>query len=357
MKKVQSICGKILLVCVVLLLTGCGDKTPKEPFVLTEENSMEITLVNASDYPAKEFSVELEERDEWFDLLQDLGRNMEPGEVLTTRMPRVDGNIYCFSAWADEEVVGSTCCLIAEYQQYVPEGGVIVMPPEVLLNIQTIYEPGTDLETAKQTTLAQCQAVYDAKLEAQRAEEEAAEKAAEEEAKRREEERRREEEAQRLEEEKRLEKEKWERLANLSQEEADEAVKTLGYDSIEEMRTKRHSNLTATAYERESQDAFCQLYGYWYPNGDRNSLIYIAMTDEKLIWYQFDPEQGDVERGSIRLIASSGGAYKCTFTLGDGNKFTVECTSLFHELSRGTLTFKDCTKDYCDDAEYYYSKR
>ena len=212
MKKVRSICVKVLLVCVVLLLTGCAlKKTPLEPLVLTEENSMEITLVNASDYPAKEFSVNLEERDEWFDLLQDLGRNMEPGEVLTTRMPRVDGNIYSFNAWADEEVVGSTCCLIAEYQQYVPEGGVIVMPPEVLLNIQTIYEPGTDLETTKQTTLAQCQAVYDAKLEAQRAEEEAAEKAAEEEAKRLEEERRREEEAQRLEEEKRLEKEKWER--------------------------------------------------------------------------------------------------------------------------------------------------
>lgn len=160
MKKIRNICGKLLLLSlctVLLLLTGCGrKKTPLEPLVLTEENSMEITLVNASDYPAKEFSVELEERDEWFDLLQDLGRNMKPGEVLTTRIPRVDGSIYSFSAWADEEAAGSTRCLIAEYQQYVPEGGIIVMPPEVLLNIQTIFEPGTDLETAKETTLAQC---------------------------------------------------------------------------------------------------------------------------------------------------------------------------------------------------------
>ena len=74
------------------------------------------------------------------------------------------------------------------------------------------------------------------------------------------------------------------------------------------------------------------------------------------MWYQFDPEQGDVELGKLRLAASSGGVYKCTFTLGDGNKFTVECTSLFQALSEGTLTFEDCTKEYCDNVEYYYSK-
>ena len=355
MKKIRNICGKLLLLSlctVLLLLTGCGrKKTPLEPLVLTEENSMEITLVNASDYPAKEFSVELEERDEWFDLLQDLGRNMKPGEVLTTRIPRVDGSIYSFSAWADEEAAGSTRCLIAEYQQYVPEGGIIVMPPEVLLNIQTIYEPGTDLETAKQTTLAQCQAIYDAKLEAERAEEEAARIAAEEEAKRQE------EEAKRLEEEKRLEQEKWERLDNLTQEEADEAVKLLGYDSLAAMRTKRNSDITVTYYEREEQSAFYELYGYWYPNGDRNSLKYIAMTDETFIWYQFDPEQGDVERGRMRILSSSGGAFQCTFTLGDGNKFTVKRTSLLHSLNQGTFTFEDCTKKYSEDAEYSYSKR
>ena len=146
-------------------------------------------------------------------------------------------------------------------------------------------------------------------------------------------------------------------MENLTQEEANEAVKSLGYDSLENMRTNKHRNLTADADQREEQAAFCDLYGYWYPNGDRNSLTYFAITDEEFMWYQFDPEQGDVELGKMRILASSGGVYKCTFTLGDGNKFTVECTSLFHELSRGTLTFKDCTKDYCDDAEYYYSKR
>ena len=45
------------------------------------------------------------------------------------------------------------------------------------------------------------------------------------------------------------------------------------------------------------------------------------------------------------------------FTLADGNKFTVERTSVFHELSQGTLTFEDCTKEYSDNVEYYYSKR
>ena len=30
---------------------------------------------------------------------------------------------------------------------------------------------------------------------------------------------------------------------------------------------------------------------------------------------------------------------------------------MFHELSQGTLTFEDCTKEYSDNVEYYYSKR
>lgn len=32
-----------------------------------------------------------------------------------------------------------------------------------------------------------------------------------------------------------------------------------------------------------------------------------------------------------------------------------DVTSLLQELSEDTLTFEDCTKQYCDNVEYYYS--
>lgn len=353
MKNVRNICGKILLLSlctVLLLLTGCSAREKK--FVLTDENSIEITLVNASDYPARTFKVFLVETQEKFEALQELGRNLEPGEILTIRIPKEENNCYGFESWADEAAAGCNLCLYYATGKYILDGGIIVLPPiNYCDEIQTIFGAGTDLETAKETTLAQCQAVHEEKLEAQRAEEEAARIAAEE-AKRQEEEAKRQEE-----EAKRQEEEKWERLENLTQEEADEAVKLLGYDSIEKMRTKRNSVITVSIHEQETQSAFYELYGYWYPNGDRNSLTYIAMTDEMFIWYQFDPEQGDVERGKLRILSSSGGAFQCTFTLSDNNKFTVKRTSLLHTLSQGTFTFENCTKKYSEDAEYYYSKR
>ena len=55
----------------------------------------------------------------------------------------------------------------------------------------------------------------------------------------------------------------------------------MGYDFLADMRTKRNPNIIADEYEREWQSAFYELYGYWYPNGGRNSLIYIAITNEE----------------------------------------------------------------------------
>ena len=179
----------------------------------------------------------------------------------------------------------------------------------------------------KETTFAQYQAACEAELEA--------EKAAEEE-------------------------EKWEQLAELSQEEIDEAVKLLGYDSLVDMRTKKNPDISfndyGDEYEREKHSAFYELYGYWYPNGDRNSLTYIGISNQEFLWYPFTPEQGDVQMGKMRLLASSGGTYRCSFTLADGNTFAVERARLFQALSEGTLTFEDCTKQYSDNVEYCYSK-
>ena len=339
MKDIRCICGKTLLLflcTVLLLLTGCGaSEEPKEnplySIELTDENSMEITLVNASGYPVKEFNTWRPGEQDGFDLLHNLDRDLEPDEIMTVRILRYEGNTYSYLAEGTKES-GSSYFYGDGYQD-IPEGGIVVLLPKERydVEIQTIFEAGTDAETAKKTALAQYQAACDAELEAKRAEE------------------------------KRLEKEKWERLANLSQEEIDAAVKSLGYKSLEQMRTKKNNDIrfnnNADEYERQKHEAFYELYGYWYPNGDRNSLKYIGITNQEFMWYQFDPEQGDVQLGKLRLLASSGGVYRITFTLADNNKFTVEYEHLLQDLSEGKLTFENCDKQYSDNVEYYYSKR
>ena len=350
MEKIRNICGKVLLVCMAfLLLTGCGSseeskENPLYDMELTDENSMEITLVNASGYPVQEFLTWRPGEQDGFDLLHNLDRNLEPDESMTVRILRCEGNTYSYLAKGREE--NSLSYFYGNGYEEIPEGGIVVLLPKERydVEIQTIFEAGTDAEIARETAFAQYQAACDAELEAKKAEEKAAE-----------------EEAKRLEEEKRLEKEKWERLANLSQEEIDEAVKSLGYKSLADMRTKKNSDIRFQdyddEYERQKHEAFYELYGYWYPNGDRNSLTYIAITDQEFMWYQFDPEQGDVQLGKMRLLSSSGVAYRITFTLADDNKFTVEYEHLLQDLSEGKLTFEDCTKQYSDNVEYYYSKR
>lgn len=320
MKGRQSICRKALLplLCMTLLLpAGCGgggdvpeEETKPAAKEVNEDIRMDVTVVNASGafLDCVAFG--------WYDsgmtdMLIDLGRDMAPEEILTFSIPKTEDQQYKIRvATESDTLIGNVVTT-----RYIPEGGVIIVPPcTVMYNdeIQVVYEPGTDYEAAREMTLAQIEEILGIVFEKE---------------------------------------------DGLGQEEIDKALKALGYTSIEEMRTKKHRNITADADQREEQAAFCDLYGYWYPNGDRNSLTYIAITDEKFMWYQFDPEQGDVELGKMRLVASSGGVYKCTFTLGDGNKFTVECTSLFQVLSEGTLTFEDCTKDYSSNAEYYCSMK
>ena len=94
MEKIQRICGKTLLMflcTVLLLLAGCSsskeEEEPKEHplynIEMTDENSMEITLVNASGYPVQEFNVWWGGRQEGFDLLHDLDRDLEPDESIS----------------------------------------------------------------------------------------------------------------------------------------------------------------------------------------------------------------------------------------------------------------------------------
>lgn len=180
------------------------------------------------------------------------------------------------------------------------------------------------METAKETTLSQYQAAHDAELEAAK------------------------------------EEEPEEEIPDLSQEEIDEAVKLLGYDSLADMRTEEHPDIIfrdySDEYEREKHDGYYELYGYWYPNGDRNSLEYFSISDQVFHWYKFDPEKGDVETDSQRITLISGVGTGWTYYLPDGDSFTVERKNIFGSLSDGTIRFDDGNTDYCDSAEYSYSR-
>ena len=332
MKTMRSIrLGALLLfLCAVLLvLAGCVREVEKSPADLfdydtemTDENSMEITIVNASGYPAREFDVWWDGRQEEFDLLHSLGRNLEPDEVITLRIPRSESSTYAFSAWADDgdDYHG---CLVSGGYQYIPEGGVIVLTPDDdYYDIQIIFEAGTDVETAKETVLSQYQAAREAELEA---EEEKARKEAE----------------------------------GLTPEELDEAVKALGYDSLADMRTEENSSILFHDYDnedkRQDHEGYYDLYGYWYPNGDRNSQEYFAITDKRLRRYKFDPEQGDVMTDSVQIVNNSRESTICTFYLENGDIFTVERKNSYENLSYGKLTFDGGNTEYCENAEYYYS--
>lgn len=71
----------------------------------------------------------------------------------------------------------------------------------------------------------------------------------------------------------------------------DNPAKQLGYSSIEEMRIQEHEIIASD----DSDNTVAE--GYWYPDGNRNSLIYIKIQRDTLYWYEFNPEQGDVQVG------------------------------------------------------------
>ena len=100
MKKERNIFGKAFLLSLctaLLLLAGCSSNQeptehPLYTLEMTDENSMEITFVNTSDYPVKELKAWWTDESDGFDLLHNLGRNLEPGEVISLRIPRDDNN-------------------------------------------------------------------------------------------------------------------------------------------------------------------------------------------------------------------------------------------------------------------------
>ncbi len=132
----------------------------------------------------------------------------------------------------------------------------------------------------------------------------------------------------------------------LTSEEAEEAVRKLGFHSLTEMRVQEHPDLTVsidyTVYpEEEPNREIYALYGYWYPDGDQNSLTYFSVSDMGVQWYSFDPEKGDVQTDNQRITGRVLQRYK----LSDGRSFTVEGSALEVliglNVDTGWLTFDD----------------
>lgn len=115
----------------------------------------------------------------------------------------------------------------------------------------------------------------------------------------------------------------------------------LGYDSIEDMRTQEHEIISTD----DSNNTVAE--GYWYPDGDRSSLVYFMAQRDTIYWYEFDPEQGDVQVGEPDGIV-----------LKLGNKRRLQSGQTFqYTISKG-LDMSDskiCFEG--DTTEYYWRER
>ena len=182
MKNVRSICGKALLLflcTVLLLLAGCSGLKPNPYYKmeLTDENSIEIVFVNASGCPLGEILAYWANRKaDDFDLLHNLDRDLEPDEVMELRIPNSDDGVYHIIAPYPAE--GYYHLLPDWSDVYLPNGSVLVLLPyfEDHEKLHTIFEPGTDVETAKAAALAEYEAACEAAIEAKKAAEEDAKK-------------------------------------------------------------------------------------------------------------------------------------------------------------------------------------
>lgn len=121
----------------------------------------------------------------------------------------------------------------------------------------------------------------------------------------------------------------------------DNLAKQLGYSSIEEMRIQEHEIIASD----DSDNTVAE--GYWYPDGNRNSLTYIKIQRDTLYWYEFNPEQGDVQVGEADGIV---------FKLGSKRRLKSGKTLTYTDTSK--LNFEECKICFEHDAtEYYWRER
>ena len=115
----------------------------------------------------------------------------------------------------------------------------------------------------------------------------------------------------------------------------------LGYDSIEDMRTQEHEIISTDDNDNTVAE------GYWYPDGDRNSPVYFMAQRDTIYWYEFDPEQGDVQVGAPDGIV---------LKLGDKRRLQSGQT-LQYTISRGLDMSDSKIRFEGDTTEYFWRER
>ena len=116
----------------------------------------------------------------------------------------------------------------------------------------------------------------------------------------------------------------------------DNPAEQLGYDSIEDMRTQEHEIISSDDNDNTVAE------GYWYPDGDRNSSLYFMVQRDTIYWYEFDPEQGDVQVGVPDGIAFKLGNKR---RLQSGQTFRYT-TSRRLDMSDSKICFEGDTTEY-----------
>ena len=119
------------------------------------------------------------------------------------------------------------------------------------------------------------------------------------------------------------------------------SAEQLGYDSVEDMRTQEHEIISTDDNDNTVAE------GYWYPDGDRNSAVYFMAKRDTIYWYEFDPEQGDVQVGAPDGII-----------LKLGNKRRLQSgQTLQYTISRGLDMSDSKIRFEGDTTEYFWRER
>lgn len=83
--------------------------------------------MNASGHSVYSFDFRGDGQDREFELINELGRDLEPDEIITIRIPKSENSLYYTFASTDD--VGVLVYDIVA-PRYIPEGGIFVLPPD-----------------------------------------------------------------------------------------------------------------------------------------------------------------------------------------------------------------------------------
>ena len=293
-RRKRSARGRKLALAGLLLLTGtvcagCGRTDTQElssEQLQTEASeaadAISVTIVNETGLYIREviFTVPEDEAYEGYGALGEID-GLDPGTEYVAEIPAsgLPFQIEAYDLEWEKLYEGGL-------QETVEDGSVVVLLPENR-GTQMVYAPGTDADTAAE----EAKLAYGMAVAADQEDMEQQEIAAE-------------------------------NQDTADTDSATKAAQAMGYDSVASMRFYTHEG-----YNRDDAE-FPMLTGYWYPDGDENSLTYFAMDNrDNMRWYRFDEREGDVETDvdGIRTKVLD------TYTLNSGKKFTMKHDTVVFE--------------------------